>query len=849
MKDCDGKYREECSEEGCGCMEFDPADSEPATLLEFMEKILSNATPSTQHGKSSTIDVLIPLVDREETLKKSMDIVHSNIERLLRTKPPKTVPKADQTIILCAGTAGIGKTRYGRELYSALEATKQHTWNKMCDMLSKCEHKLMTNVEEVEQLVANSYSVTKFERPPIPHYEYIMIDFSNGMILSDKEEQLSAEVILSLRVAFVFFIWGKYQMSFSEFRHEALQHNNKGLFKFPIVVESIRNRLNLVINQYLFLFIHLDEVQLILSSKWNGPFERKAPAISDILPSDTDPPTMQGMCFLKDILFHLGNYMIDQTSNIFIQTFISGTARSKVLEATKPTLYNIAPIRCPMLSISSCIFILKHFMNLLNIADHLWVPHFWLLELLSDTGGLPRALQYFLEELFGVGLQRKEDFLNNLQKLHTKKHYFNKLVLMLDGRYALESFAEKNQALICELIRRCICQISSRRSETVPHSDPLRTFDDLESELHMILEDQDDCDKKVLVQIPFLFLHSYNKAILEGNKSLQHGFVQNWYGEYKAFEEFCVEYTAYCTNIFVDCGFVEMNLGEFFCDAYGQREVLELPIRLKKLALVKARHHFPTFKLSTIDSNEIDWQGHFLIVNAQGAEFSDAVFTVKNANRNDEEEELYQKLISGKITAGNNNNNQVVTRNTASNLGWVLFDDCKMDVTMGLQMKNWISTDITLIDIQSEHTKNINTIKKLRGSSLYSSMTWHHIITVLITTAKFKDDPKNIPKDCLLICHANYHDYFGDPFSSRAILFEMKNNNPNYADKDILIKKHKFKEDDAQAIIENRPYASPEDILRVVPAAKRKVIESWNYAPIGDNNNIDTNYPKKKQRV
>jgi len=82
--------------------------SEPTTFFEFMERILSNATPSTQHGESSTIAALIPLVDREETLKKSMDIVHSNIERLLRTKPLETVPKADQTIILCAGTAGIG---------------------------------------------------------------------------------------------------------------------------------------------------------------------------------------------------------------------------------------------------------------------------------------------------------------------------------------------------------------------------------------------------------------------------------------------------------------------------------------------------------------------------------------------------------------------------------------------------------------------------------------------------------------------------------------------------------------------------------------------------------------------
>ncbi|CAG8513724.1 1825_t:CDS:2, partial [Paraglomus brasilianum] len=27
MKDCDGKDREECSEEGCGCTEFDPVDS------------------------------------------------------------------------------------------------------------------------------------------------------------------------------------------------------------------------------------------------------------------------------------------------------------------------------------------------------------------------------------------------------------------------------------------------------------------------------------------------------------------------------------------------------------------------------------------------------------------------------------------------------------------------------------------------------------------------------------------------------------------------------------------------------------------------------------------------------
>jgi hypothetical protein len=79
----------------------------------------------------------------------------------------------------------IGKTRFGEELF-------KHLKNK-------------TNWDPWE----NNSNL---------HFEYLYLDFGNGVQLDSYDDNLTPTVIFGLRIAYTFFIEEKYNMTFETFR-------------------------------------------------------------------------------------------------------------------------------------------------------------------------------------------------------------------------------------------------------------------------------------------------------------------------------------------------------------------------------------------------------------------------------------------------------------------------------------------------------------------------------------------------------------------------------------------------------------------------------------------------------
>ncbi|KAG0068346.1 hypothetical protein BGZ92_004905, partial [Podila epicladia] len=131
----------------------------------------------------------------------------------------------------------VGKTRYGRELYDALRR----------------------QLSPAAKENGLDYS---------PHYYYMLLEFGNRVELGPAEASLDAETILGLRLVYAHFFQGKYRERFSDFCYRAVGY--RGLFTISSVIIAIRKDLKLPENQPLFLFLHIDEFQMIFDHRWQG---------------------------------------------------------------------------------------------------------------------------------------------------------------------------------------------------------------------------------------------------------------------------------------------------------------------------------------------------------------------------------------------------------------------------------------------------------------------------------------------------------------------------------------------------------------------------------------------------
>ncbi|KAF9936090.1 hypothetical protein BGZ65_002758 [Modicella reniformis] len=189
-----------------------------------------------------------------------------------------------------------------------------------------------------------------------------------------------------------------YNLTFETFRSLVREHTD--LFTISGALEAISKHIGVKREQQLFLFLHIDEFQII--DKWG---------------QDTGKTT-----FFKDTLRRLESFMHSSATSKFIQTFLSGTAPQAVVKVQEPTKVSFRFIDRPLLSFRPMLDIAEHYADeegaeKFDCGAYKWMLCRQFLQLLEDTGGLPHALQYLFEQCFGEWEQfvaYYEAFRNNL---------------------------------------------------------------------------------------------------------------------------------------------------------------------------------------------------------------------------------------------------------------------------------------------------------------------------------------------------------------------------------------------------------------------------------------------------
>lgn len=230
-------------------------------------------------------------------------------------------------------------------------------------------------------------------------------------------------------------------------RHFEVLFEHMDLFTISGGMEAISKHIGVKREQLLFLFLHIDEFQMI--DKWA---------------QDTEKAT-----FFKDTLRHLASFMHSPAT--LIQTFLSGTAPQAVVKVQEPTTVSFRFIDCPLLSFRSMLDIAEHYADEKGAEESDCGASKWMLcrqflQLLEDTGGLPRALQYLFGQCFGVA--SKGTFFRNITThdfitIHAgTKHELN-------GRYKIRAIDE-NRQLALRLLHHCISEI------LIQHAYPSQNF-------------------------------------------------------------------------------------------------------------------------------------------------------------------------------------------------------------------------------------------------------------------------------------------------------------------------------------------------------------------------------------
>ncbi|KAG0211855.1 hypothetical protein BGX28_007310 [Mortierella sp. GBA30] len=422
---------------------------------------------------------------QERPMDTAIDIVLRNVGTCLSWQENRRPAKAESSFLVCSGTAGIGKTRYGGELYDTLRR----------------------RLSETAKAKGLDYS---------PHYHYMLLDFVIDVKLGPIDTRLDADTILGLRLAYTHFFQGKYDEGFSDFCYRAIDHHE--LFTISNVIIAIRQDLKQPAHQPFFLFLHIDEFQRIFDHCWEGaPKGHKLASLPDtgfrLAGDKTERHTDEGLRLFQDMMRSLGPYMSGMMKPHLIQTFLSGTARQDVTLAAEPTSYSFEFLSCPTLSIGACYDIMGHFTGLAEVPHRQWMPKMAFFRLLSATGGLPRALQLLLEDFFGDRLEKCNTFVDTVRDIDMNAdRIFNKVANNLDKYYSIAAFVGKHKELVRALVRLCVLQQPSPRTLAPSDQFPALTLDVLERDTHTILEDSNDGRGQVLVRIPFFFLHIYNTA-------------------------------------------------------------------------------------------------------------------------------------------------------------------------------------------------------------------------------------------------------------------------------------------------------------------------------------------------
>ncbi|RGB30818.1 hypothetical protein C1646_764835 [Rhizophagus diaphanus] len=449
--------------------------------------------------------------------------------------------------------------------------------------------------EEVPQYIHNIYNNKcniSHERRTSTHLEYLCIDFGNGHKLTSQDYGIAASIIVGLRIAHAFFIEKEYGMTFQEFRVALEQYRDSfNNFHVNVVIEEIRKSLNLSDKHLFYLYLHIDEFQLIDS--W-----------------DKEDKSNQPTNLFKTMINHISEFMLNSAIPTFVQPFLSGTAPLAVIQHKEASRISFQFVDCPLLNDKSIIQIMDHFAEKFNAGienyAYKWKYCRQMLQLLRDTGGLPHALHRLFIVCFGVDVKDS-----------------------LDKQYGITDYVVNNEKVAMKLIYYCIEGIAIASNECLEDDNPDLTIRSLERDKHIILSSvkQSDGRDKFLINMPFYFICLYNDVLCIVSPTLIRKLNDNrMYWE--KWEEFVAYHEAFRTNLAIRMGKTTMTLRELYPSADVSDVHFDMSVKLKPLRVCKANEQFPFTNPLTekSDGEIIDWKsGLVVIINGSSAPFADVI--------------------------------------------------------------------------------------------------------------------------------------------------------------------------------------------------------------------------------
>ena len=550
-------------------------------------------------------------------------------------------------------------------------------------------------------------------------------------------------------------------MKFETFRRLVWEYRE--IFKISDVFASINN---LQPDRHIVVFLHIDEFQLIDQWEFNAVNKRKVLAKE----------------LFKEMINGLASYMLGPPSSIYVQTFLSGTAPQVVIAAKESSRFSFRFANCPQLSFRAMLNIANHYAQKydaekFDCGSYKWMLCRPFLQLLEDTGGLPRALQYVFEVCFEIETDGKK-FFGDIHKHHFNTIFYN-VKHRLQERYNIYGTIEKNKKLALELLYHSIDAIPVKRKTCLDPSDEDCTIENLERDAHIILSPCDDTLSESTIKMPFFFVCLYNDKLKIVDFSLEETFrVQNTM-HWQDWELFVAHYEAFRTNLLIERGKHTVCLKELYRGVNGTESAKNLEVRLKKLSVCQAQEQFPCSKLTEKGSaKSIPWEeGEVVIVNGVSAKWGDS-FRVLETVQGD------RLLIIHQDKFGYN------------------------------------SATYTLKDLLNvEHIKNCESSADTTDQ-LFNKLAKYRHITIVFTTQPFYE---TVPyDDCFIISCSSFEQCFGPVFSSRATFALTKNINPNFSELRRMAECLPGVGDvTAEEIIKNRPYVSKDDFFKKHNRAKR----------------------------
>lgn len=654
----------------------------------------------------------------------------------------------------------------------------------------------------------------KISKGQKPYMLYMLLDFTNGYALDEYEIQgdikIASEIILGLRLAYHYLVHKKYVMSFTVFRTKSNEY--KQFFRLSNVLLYIHNLEHESLIQrgkHLFIFLQIDEFQQIFKER------------------------NEGKKLFKQLMYILGHHMAGEIPEVFVQTLLSGTAAQDAIRAMEPTMYSIEPLDLPLLSLKSRLEIMREFATNHDVSDCVWVPKVWIHQLLLDTGGLPRALEYLFAEFFGQDFTRVKEFFEELETKIPSRIY-SKIVYKLDDAYNISTYASDHKKLIYEIVYRSIMEIKSKISDELQDGSLTIKLEHMERDRHLILRKLEET-RKVLIDIPYFFMYIYADELGIFSNKLDRAFLPDSDWSWDNWEIFIADFIAsHITMIDVLKKEKLLKLGDFFRGAQGSDITLGLLINFEPVEIYELKHQFPCLNLSAKAGKTAMLKPGYIMINGYSAPFADVFFLVDNPE----------------------------------------------PILIAVQCR-WRKVSLDLKTIKDEHKKNAgvsskmkekarklrndaNTASKKKGdelryeaeqyTQLANLLSKYRIITIFITTQRLSKELKCIPEDCILIHQENFDTFFGPVFSSRAKFVMTRDSNPNISTGSQLASRYKAISEDMGERIEKtrkrRTFMSHEDFCKEFKelASDDEIRSNFVYYPYHPH--IESfEHPNKRTRV